>query len=413
MVVGRDGRLSGPSLSTALAEGLMASGCDVIDIGPAPTPVVYFATHHLETRSGIVVTGSHNPPDYNGLKVVVAGEALYGDGIQALRKRIESGDLDSGSGRATGKPVNDAYVQRIAEDVTLARPMKIAIDCGNGIAGAVAPRLYRELGCDVIERYCEVDGRFPNHHPDPSQPENLAELIETVKREGCDVGLAFDGDGDRLGVISPEGDVIWPDRNMILFARDVLSRQPGAEVIYDVKCSRTLPAAIEAAGGHATMWTTGHSLIKARLRETGAALAGEMSGHFFFQERWYGFDDGLYSGARLLELLARDPRSTAEVFGELPNTINTPELRIEMPEGENHAFIAELRQNASFDDATVSTIDGVRVDFPDGFGLVRASNTTPVVVLRFEGDTGEALGRIQERFRALIEQTRPGLDIPF
>ncbi len=414
VVIGRDGRLSGPRLCDALADGILAAGCNVVDIGAAPTPVVYFANQYLQSGSAVAVTGSHNPPDYNGFKMVIAGETLSGDRIQELKQRILNGDLFSGEGRRTEEPVIDAYIQRISDEIEVRRPLRVAIDCGNGIAGAVAPRLFRQLGCDVIELFCEVDGQFPNHHPDPSQPENLQDLIRTVDSAGLDLGLAFDGDGDRLGVVSPDGSVIWPDRQMILYARDVLERQPGAEIIYDVKCSRTLPLAIEAAGGVPIMWRTGHSFIKAKLKQSeSAALAGEMSGHFFFKERWYGFDDGLYAGARLIELLSKDDRSPATVFSELPDSVNTPELRIEMQEGEHFALMQELADNAEFPDGRVSTIDGLRVDFEDGFGLVRASNTTPILVLRFEGDTEESLQRIQAQFRSLIQRTRSDVTIPF
>jgi len=413
VVVGRDGRLSGPELVAALARGLAATGCEVIDIGMVPTPVVYFATHGLGTHTGVAVTGSHNPPDYNGLKMMIAGETLAGAAIQKLRTRIETNDLASGAGKITQTDVRGAYLDRITSDVKLARPLKIAVDCGNGVAGELGPQLFRRLGCAVTELYCEVDGRFPNHHPDPAKPENLKELIAEVGRGGYDVGLAFDGDGDRCGVISPDGTIVWPDRQMILYARDVLARHPGGEIIYDVKCSRTLDAEIRRAGGRPTMWKTGHSFIKAKLKESGALLAGEMSGHTFFQERWYGFDDGLYTAARLLELLARDPRRPADIFAALPNSVNTPELNMKFAEGEHFRVMEQLQQAASFPDARVTTLDGLRVDFADGFGLVRASNTTPVLVLRFEGDNPEAIRRIQDRFRELIRRVRPGVALPF
>ncbi|MDA8363879.1 MAG: phosphomannomutase/phosphoglucomutase [Gammaproteobacteria bacterium] len=413
VVVARDGRLSGPTLVAALTRGLLDTGCDVVDIGRVPTPVLYFATHHLGTQSGVMVTGSHNPPEYNGLKMVIAGETLASAAIRDLRRRLLEGDLASGRGTLAESDVREAYLQRIASDVRLGRRLRIVIDCGNGVAGELAPELARRLGCAVQELYCDVDGRFPHHHPDPSQPQNLADLIQAVTGGGVDVGLAFDGDGDRLGVVSPDGSIIWPDRQMILFARDVLSRHPGAEIIYDVKSSRTLEAAIREAGGQPLLWKTGHSLIKAKLRESGALLAGEMSGHIFFKERWYGFDDGLYAGARLLELLSHDPRPPVEIFGALPNTVNTPELHIELHEGEHQDVVRQLMERARFPGARVTTLDGLRVDYPDGFGLVRASNTTPVLVLRFEGDSPAALARIQGDFRTLIEQVRPGLSLPF
>jgi phosphomannomutase/phosphoglucomutase len=413
IIIARDGRLSGPELLAALAAGINATGLDVIDIGRVPTPVLYFATHHLGTHSGVMVTGSHNPPDYNGLKMVLAGETLSGDTIQALRQRLVDKRLHKGKGMLAHDDVSEAYLGRVTSDVKLKRPMRVIVDCGNGVAGELAPELLRRLGCDVTEMFCEIDGHFPNHHPDPSQPKNLADLIDTIRQDRADVGLAFDGDGDRLGVVSPDGSIIWPDRQLILYARDVLSRNPGGEIVYDVKCSRTVDAAIRAAGGRPTMWKTGHSFIKAKLRESGALLAGEMSGHIFFKERWYGFDDGLYTAARLLELLSHDRRPVKDVFNSLPNTINTPELNIKFAEGEHYAFIEKLIRQASFPDAKVSTIDGLRVDFDNGFGLVRASNTTPVLVLRFESDTRENLQKIQDRFRDLIHRTQPGLALPF
>ncbi|MBI3575948.1 MAG: phosphomannomutase/phosphoglucomutase [Gammaproteobacteria bacterium] len=412
-VVGRDGRLSGPELSAALARGIARSGCDVLDIGMAPTPVVYFAIQHLGAGSGVAVTGSHNPPDYNGLKMVIGGITLSGELIQKLRTRILQNDLVMGQGNISSADVRAAYLDRVTSDVKLARPMRVAVDCGNGVAGELAPQLLKRLGCQVTELFCQVDGTFPNHHPDPSKPENLEDLIAEIKKGGYDVGLAFDGDGDRLGVIAPDGHVIWADRQMILYARDVLSRHPGGEIIYDVKCSRTLDAEIRKAGGKPTMWKTGHSFIKAKLRESGALLAGEMSGHIFFKERWYGFDDGLYTAARLLELLSRDPRPTQEIFASLPNTVNTPELNLKFAEGEHFTVIKELVQRARFPDAKLTTIDGLRADFADGFGLVRASNTTPVLVLRFEGDNQAALERIQKRFRELLLATRPDIALPF
>ena len=413
IVVGRDGRLSGPELIAALSRGLLKSGCDVIDIGMAPTPVVYFAIQHLNAGSGVAVTGSHNPPDYNGLKMVIGGVTLSGEDIQKLRHRLLNNDLASGAGTMTRADVSAAYLDRIVADIKLARPMRVAIDCGNGVASETAPKLFNRLGCKTTALFCQTDGNFPNHHPDPSKPENLKDLISEIKKGGYDVGLAFDGDGDRLGVIAPDGQIIWADRQMILYARDVLSRQPGAEIIYDVKCSRALDVEIRKAGGKPTMWKTGHSFIKATLKESGAALAGEMSGHIFFKERWYGFDDGVYAAARLLELLSRDPRPPQEIFAALPNSVNTPELNLKFAEGEHHKVMKELASAAQFPDARVTTIDGLRADFPDGFGLVRASNTTPVLVFRFEGDTKEALERIQNRFRELVLTTRPGIALPF
>ena len=413
IIVGRDGRLSGPMLVDSLAQGIMATGCDVIDIGQAPTPAIYFAGFHLDTQSAVAVTGSHNPPEYNGLKIVLDGETLSGERIQGIRQKIVDRDFLQGTGKRLQHEIIDAYIERIVQDIHLNRPLKLVIDCGNGVAGAVAPQLFRELGCEIVELYCDVDGNFPNHHPDPSQVENLQDLIHAVQENNADIGLAFDGDGDRLGVVTPDGSNVWPDRQMILFARDILERQPGAKVIYDVKCSRNLPAAISAAGGEPIMWRTGHSFIKAKLKESGAVLAGEMSGHIFFKERWYGFDDGLYTGARLIELLAKAQESTQQVFDRLPDSVNTPELRIEMEEGEHFVYMEELIDNADFPDGRVSTIDGLRVDFEDGFGLVRPSNTTPILVLRFEADSEAALLRIQEQFRDLLQGTRSEVTIPF
>ena len=409
----RDGRESSEELALALAEGINQAGADVIDIGMAPTPVAYFAAHHLGCSSAAMITGSHNPPEYNGVKMVVDGTTLSGEEIQDLRRRIASGKLASGAGKRTQTEVLDAYVERIAGDVRPARPFHIAVDCGNGVAGAVAPRLYRRLGCSVTELFCEVDGRFPNHHPDPSQPKNLATLIRTLRETDAEIGLAFDGDGDRLGVVTKDGAIIYPDRQLMLYAKDVLSRNPGAQIIYDVKCTRLLAPWIERYGGEPVVWKTGHSLIKAKLRETGAPLAGEMSGHIFFKERWYGFDDALYCGARLLEILAREPDANA-ALRNLPDAPSTPELNWKLAEGEPHALVAKLQQARPFPGAErVLTIDGVRAEYRDGFGLARASNTTPVMVLRFEGDTPEALARIREEFRKALQPLKPDAPLPF
>jgi phosphomannomutase / phosphoglucomutase len=412
-VVGRDGRLSGPKLCTALAGGLNAGGMDVVDIGVVATPMVYFATHHFATGSGVMVTGSHNPPEYNGLKMMIAGDTLAAEAIQDLRRLVESGDFASGAGKLERADIREAYLARITSDVKLARPMTIAVDCGNGSPGATAPELFRRLGCKVIELYCDVDGNFPNHHPDPSKPENLEDLVEKLRTSDAELGLAFDGDGDRLGVVTKSGRIIYPDRQLMLFAADVLTRHPGAEIIFDVKCTRNLFPWIREHGGKPLLWKTGHSLIKAKLRETGAPLAGEMSGHLFFKDRWYGFDDGLYAGARLLEIVSREANAS-KVLEALPDSLSTPELNVALArEGENHALIAELQKSARFKGATdVNTIDGLRVEYPDGFGLMRASNTTPVIVLRFEADSDAALARIREDFRRVLEKAQPGLTIP-
>jgi phosphomannomutase/phosphoglucomutase len=413
VVVARDGRLSGPALSRALIEGIISTGCDVKDIGCVPTPVLYFATYYLDTQTGVVVTGSHNPPDYNGLKIVIDGETLSGESIQSLRERIEAQQFISGQGSVQTINVVPDYIERIRGDVSLARPLHVVIDCGNGVAGHVAPDLLRALGCEVKELYCKVDGNFPNHHPDPSKEANLADLIEAVRSGQADIGLAFDGDGDRLGVVASDGRIVWPDRVLMLYAIDILERNPGGQIIYDVKCTRFLDAVIREHGGQPLMWKTGHSFIKAKIKESGALLAGEMSGHIFIKERWYGFDDALYASARLLEILGNDNRTSAEVFAELPDSINTPELNVPMREGEPPVFINSLLEHAHFEGATVSTIDGLRADFPDGWGLVRASNTTPVLVLRFEADNKEALARIMGEFRRVMVQVNPHLSLPF
>jgi len=413
IAIGRDGRLSGPELAGALADGLRAAGIDVIDIGAVPTPLTYFAAHHLGVHSCVSVTGSHNPPDYNGLKIVLGGQTLHGPLIQDLRRRIVEDDLVHGAGTLSHADVRDAYVERVLSDVKLARPMKVVVDCGNGIAGDIAPRLLRGLGCELTELFCDVDGHFPNHHPDPSRPENLQDLIRALRDGDAELGLAFDGDGDRLGVVTRDGHIIYPDRQLMLFAADVLSRVPGGEIIYDVKCTRLLDGWIRRHGGRPTMWNTGHALIKGKLAETGAPLAGEMSGHVFFKERWYGFDDGLYTAARLLEILSRHDDPGA-VLDALPEAVSTPELNIAMQEGEPFELVRRLREQARFDGAErIITIDGVRVEYADGFGLARASNTTPVVVLRFEADDKEALGRIREDFRQALLSVWPGLSIDF
>jgi phosphomannomutase / phosphoglucomutase len=410
--IGYDGRLSGPELASALSRGIRKAGIDVINLGLVATPVVYFSAYHLETDCGVMVTGSHNPPDYNGLKMVLDGETLSGDTIQALRQGIENNDLATGKGSERSYHIDDEYITKISNHIKLARPMKIAVDCGNGVAGAFAKKLYKALGCEVEELFCEVDGHFPNHHPDPSVPENLTDLINVLQKGNAEIGLAFDGDGDRLGVVTKDGSIIYPDRQLLLFAEDVLKREPGATIIYDVKSTRNLAPWITARGGNPLMWKTGHSLVKAKMKETGAALAGEMSGHTFFKERWYGFDDGLYAGARLLEIISRFDDPSA-VLNSLPDSVSTPEQHIQMQEGEPHALIAKLQQTAIFENADVLTIDGLRVEYADGFGLMRPSNTTPVIVLRFEADNAAALQRIQDCFRAVILATAPEVKLPF
>jgi phosphomannomutase/phosphoglucomutase len=415
LVVGRDGRLSSEMLSVALQEGMLEGGVDTLDIGMVPTPLVYFAAHVMQTGSGVAITGSHNPPKYNGFKMMMGGRALYGDDVQSLAAAMNGPASAAAAPAGTRRQLDlvAAYVARVASGVKLARPMKIAIDCGNGVAGAVAPALFRALGCEVTELFCEVDGNFPNHHPDPAEPKNLQDLIKCVAETDCELGLAFDGDGDRLGVVTKSGQIVWPDRQLVLFARDVLERNPGATIIYDVKCSRHVGLSVEAAGGVPLMWKTGHSLVKAKLAETGAPLAGEMSGHIFFKERWYGFDDGLYTGARLLEIVSRaaDPCAMLEA---LPQDVSTPELKLEMEEGQPFTLVQALQDQGQFPGAQrVITIDGVRAEYPDGFGLARPSNTTPVVVLRFEAQTAAALERIQADFRRELSKLAPQANLPF
>ena len=413
IAIGRDGRHSGPELSAALAAGLQKSGVDVTDVGQVATPMLYFAAHHLGTQSGVMVTGSHNPPEYNGLKVMVDGETLAGEAIQQLRARIEVGRLARGAGGYRAEAVRETYLQRITGDVRLARPLRLVVDCGNGVAGATAPELYRRLGCEVAELFCEVDGSFPNHHPDPSRPENLADVQRALAQGRGELGFAFDGDGDRLGVVTRSGRIIYPDRQLMLFAADVLKRHPGAEVIFDVKSTRNLFEWIRKHGGRPVMWKTGHSFIKQKLKETGAPLAGEMSGHVFFKDRWYGFDDALYAGARLLEILSRE-RDPGAVLEALPDAVSTPELHLKLAEGENYVLMEKLKASARFDGAReVVTIDGLRVEYADGFGLARPSNTTPVIVLRFEADDEAGLRRIQGEFRRAILAVKPDARLPF
>jgi phosphomannomutase/phosphoglucomutase len=415
IVVGRDGRVSGPDMAAALIDGLRASGVDVIDIGMAPTPVTYFACQHVGSGSGVSVTGSHNPPDHNGFKIVLGGQTLAEDAIQALYRRIVERRFSEGSGGLQTTDFAGEYRDRIAADIQVARRLKVVVDCGNGVGGEIAPAVLAAIGCEVEPLYCEIDGTFPNHHPDPSDLDNLKDLILAVERTGADLGVAFDGDADRLGVVAPNGEVIFPDRLLMLFAQDVLERNPGASIIYDVKCTNRLQPLIIASGGSPIMWKTGHSLIKAKMRETGALLAGEMSGHFFFKERWYGFDDGIYAAARLVELLAGDiaDRSVQEILDSVPKGAATPELKVAMPEGTNHAFVAAFARAARFDGAHLTTIDGLRADWPDGFGLVRASNTTSILVLRFGADDDAALERIQEAFRAQLLAFDANLELPF
>ena len=417
IVIGRDGRLSGPGLIEALTEGLLSTGINVIDLGMVATPMVYFAANHTidgkTPKSGIMITGSHNPPNYNGFKMVLGTAAIYGEKIQELRKRIETKQFATGQGIRSTFDIFPMYLNSIVGDIKIARPMKIAVDCGNGVGGAFAGKLFRALGCEVQELFCEVDGHFPNHHPDPAHIENLQDLIKNLQTSNNELGLAFDGDADRLGVVTKDGQVIFPDRQMMLFAKDVLSRNPGGQIIYDVKCTRNLATWVTQHGGEPIMWKTGHSLVKAKLKETGAPLAGEMSGHIFFKDRWFGFDDGLYTGARLLEILSKE-KNPSDTLNHLPNAICTPELQLACAEGEPFTILESIKANARFATAnSINTIDGVRVEYADGFGLARPSNTTPVVVMRFEADTEAAIARIQAEFKLALMAAKPDAKLPF
>lgn len=404
IVVGRDGRLSGPMLMDGLKSGLKASGCHVVDIGMVPTPLVYYGTYTKAATSGVMITGSHNPPEYNGFKIMIAGETLSGERIQQLYQRIKTNDFSSGHGTSTQVDIEQDYIDRIKSDIKLDKPLNVVIDAGNGVAGNIAPKLYEQLGANVTKLFCMVDGNFPNHHPDPSKPKNLINIIQEVKDTGADMGFAFDGDGDRLGLIDNKGNVIWADRQMILYSRDILKRNPGGKIVFDVKCSSLLPKDINENGGEPIMSRTGHSFIKAKLKETGALLGGEMSGHIFFKERWYGFDDALYTGARLLEILSKTNKTCAEVFAQLPDSINTPEINIHFDkQGQQFEAMEKLSDNVNFKGAEITTIDGVRVDYPNGWGLVRPSNTTPCLVLRFEAETQKTLEEIQAKFKIWLK----------
>ncbi len=413
LLLARDGRDSSPELAEALGRGLMASGRNLVDLGMVPTPVLYFATHFLGTDSGAVITGSHNPPRYNGVKMVLAGETLGGEGVQALRNRLASGSLTQGDGSLQRQDLIPDYTTRIADDIHMARPLTVVVDSGNGVAGLVAPALFRELGCEVVDLYSDVDGQFPNHHPDPNDPDNLQALIAEVLAQGADLGLAFDGDGDRLGVVDAKGKIIWPDRLLMYFAADVLTRHPGTDVVFDVKCSQHLGRYIRLHGGRPVMGKTGHSFLKAKVKESGALVGGEFSGHIVFAERWFGFDDALYAAARLLELLSMDDRPTQEVFADLPEGVATPELKLSLAEGEAPVLMEELAAQGRFPNGQKNTIDGLRIEFPQGWGLVRPSNTTPALVFRFEANTADELEQIQGLFRNALYQIRPHLQLPF
>ena len=411
--VGRDGRLSGPELVERLIQGVADSGCHVSDVGLVPTPALYYAANVLAGKSGVMLTGSHNPSNYNGFKIVIAGDTLANEQIQALHTRLKTNDLTSGEGSITQVDILPRYYEEITRDIKLAKRLKVVVDCGNGAAGVIAPQLIEALNCEVIPLFCEVDGNFPNHHPDPGKPENLVDLIAKVKETGADLGLAFDGDGDRVGVVTNTGTMVFPDRLLMLFAQDVLTRNPAAEIIFDVKCTRLLTPLIKEYGGRPLMWKTGHSLIKKKMKETGALLAGEMSGHIFFKERWFGFDDGIYSAARLLEVLSKQSMSAEELFETFPNDISTPEINIDVTDESKFSIIDALHDAQWGDDAKLTSIDGVRVDYPHGWGLVRASNTTPVLVLRFEAESETELQRIKDVFHAQLKRVAPELPLPF
>lgn len=413
VIVARDGRTSGPRLQAALIRGLQAAGRDVIDIGMVPTPVLYFATHTLpESRSGVMVTGSHNPPDYNGFKIVLAGETLADSAITALYHRIQANDFTQGEGRVQQQDLRATYLDRITNDIQVARPLRAVVDCGNGVAGELGPQLIERLGVSTLPLFDQIDGRFPNHHPDPGKPENLQDLIRHVVESGADIGLAFDGDGDRVGIVTPRGRIIYPDHLLMVFATDMLSRRPGSKVVFDIKCTGNLTQVIHTAGGEPEMWRTGHSLIKARMREVDAQLGGEMSGHIFFKERWYGFDDGLYAAARLLEILSCYPGSADELFDQFPQDISTPEINVNVSDEEKFAIVETLAREGDFGEGIKTTLDGIRVDYHDGWGLCRASNTTPALVLRFEGKDHSALNRIRARFAGALGKVAPTLSIP-
>jgi phosphomannomutase/phosphoglucomutase len=413
VVIGRDGRLSSPELAQRLSDGLRAGGCDVIDIGMVPTPVLYYATHKLKTGTGIMVTGSHNPPQYNGLKMLIAGNTLYGDGIKALYHMIAEGRVNNGEGTHTEQNIVPEYLDAIVNDIKLDKPLNIAVDCGNGVAGVLATELFTRLGCNVTELFCDVDGNFPNHHPDPSKPENLVDMQNVMKENALDIGLAFDGDGDRVGILDDKQNILWADRQMMLYAADVLKRKPGALIIFDIKSTTNLETVIKDLGGKPLMWKTGHSFIKAKMKETGAELAGEMSGHIFFKERWFGFDDGLYSAARMLEIVSQRDESTSVIFEALPDSFNTPELQINFNEGEHYKFMEKFIANAKFENADILTIDGIRVNYANGWGLIRPSNTTPCLVLRFEANDKDTLSEIQDTFKKQLLAIDSTLSLPF
>lgn len=412
IIVGRDGRLSGPRLSKALITGILLSGCDVINIGEVTTPILYYAAAIDESHTGVMLSGSHNPPNYNGIKTVINGNTLYGNSIEKIYQRIINQDFTFGQGEISNSSMIDSYIQRVITDVHLDRPLKIVIDCGNGAGGIVAPKLFRELGCDVVELYCKVDGSFPNHQPDPSVPKNLEDLVRVVKEQKADVGLAFDGDADRVGIVTESGEMIAADRLLMLFAMDILSKNVGETVVFDVKCTSNLADQIAKCGGVPLMYKTGHSLIKAKMKELGAPLAGELSGHIFIKERWYGFDDGVYVGARFLELLSKSDKKCSEIFSDLPDTVNTPEIKVPVEESKKFSIMENIINGSEFIGGRVNTIDGIRVDYDYGFGLVRISNTSPYLTMRFEGDTEESLRKVKSIFKEQLLKIEPTLELP-
>lgn len=414
IVIGRDGRLSGVRLLARLAAGILSTGCAVVDVGEVPTPCLYFASYELKIDSAIMLTGSHNPPDYNGLKIILAGVTIYGAAIQELNEIIQYERFVTGAGEYSKTDIVPAYMQSVTDRLSLDKPLKVVVDCGNGVPAAVAPLLYANLGCEIIPLYCEVDGNFPNHHPDPSEPHNLEAMIKSVKEHQADLGLAFDGDGDRLGIVDNNGKIIWPDRVLMLFAEELLSREPGATIIYDIKCTRDLDEIIKKAGGVPLMWNTGHSLIKAKMRETNALLAAEMSGHMFFKDGWFGFDDAIYTGARLLHLLSKSEDSSTQIFARYPESVSTPELSVAVSEENKFIIMQQLVATVEFAmPHKIITIDGLRVEFADGWGLIRPSNTTPKLVVRFEADSEQVLDRIKSQFRAALLKIDSDLMLPF
>jgi phosphomannomutase/phosphoglucomutase len=413
LIAGADARLSSPELSKALQEGILASGCDVVDLGVVPTPLVYFATYTLAPRSGVMLTGSHNPRDYNGIKIVLQQRTLADQQITRLYERVVNGELLSGNGTRTMHDIAPAYIARIVNDIQLKTRFRIALDCGNGVTGLIAPQLFEQLGCDVLPLYCEPDGNFPNHHPDPTRPANLHALQQLVHDKRADIGIAFDGDGDRLGIVTSDGNIIDADHMLLAFAMDILPDNPGARVVYDIKSSHHLGRVVSALGGSGVLCKSGHSFVKQKLQEADALLGGEFSAHIFFKHRWYGFDDGMYAAARFLELMDKYQASAQDILERMPASFSTPELFVAVREQDKFTLMERLVQELRFDKGTVNYLDGIRVDFPQGWGLIRASNTTPNLVLRFEADSAEDLAGIQREFRQGLVAVLPELELPF